>query len=120
MDGAGRIGRLMTMHAQPGRGTELADTLLRVAEGLRGFPGCELYLVSRDHADPDTVRVTEVWSDEEAVQAALAAAPSADGSAPSIADVLGMLTGPPERADVAPLGGVGLPGDRGPAADQAR
>ncbi|MCW3844475.1 antibiotic biosynthesis monooxygenase [Micromonospora yasonensis] len=111
MDTAARIGRLMTMRAQPGRGTELADTLLRVAEGLRGFPGCELYLISRDHADPDTVRVTEVWSDEEAVQAALAAAPAAAGAAPSIADVLALLTGPPERIDVAPLGGVGLPGD---------
>ncbi|MGW5671608.1 putative quinol monooxygenase [Micromonospora sp. NPDC003776] len=109
MDRAGRIGRLMTMRAQPGRGAELAETLLRVAEGLRGFPGCELYVISRDGADPDTVRVTEVWSDEDAVQTALAAAPAADGSAPSIADVLGMLTGPPERVDVTPLGGIGLP-----------
>lgn len=109
MDTAGRIGRLMTMRAQPGRGAEVADALLRVAEGLRGFPGCELYVISRDQADPDTVRVTEVWSDEEAVQAALAAAPPAVGSAPSVADVLAMLTGPPERVDVAPLGGIGLP-----------
>jgi hypothetical protein len=36
-----RIGRLMTMKAQPGRGGELAAALLDVAIGLREFPGCE-------------------------------------------------------------------------------
>ncbi|MEV0430879.1 antibiotic biosynthesis monooxygenase family protein [Micromonospora sp. NPDC050495] len=106
MDGTGRIGRLMTMRAQPGRGSELADALLRVAEGLRGFPGCELYLVSQDRSASDTVRVTEVWADEAAAQAALAA-PAADPTAPSVADVLALLAGPPERVDVVPLGGVG-------------
>ncbi|MGR6319542.1 antibiotic biosynthesis monooxygenase family protein [Micromonospora soli] len=119
MDTAARTGRLMTMRAQPGRGAELADTLLRVAEGLRGFPGCELYVISRDHAEPDTVRVTEVWSDEEAVQAALAATP-ADSSRPSISDVLAMLAGPPERVDVVPLGGVGLPAGTDPVDRRAR
>jgi quinol monooxygenase YgiN len=116
MDAAARIGRQMRMRAQPGRGAEVADMLLRVAERLRGFPGCELYVISHDHAEPDTVRVTEVWSDEEAVQAALAAAP-ADSSGPSVADVLTMLAEPPERVDVVPLGGVGLPNG---ARDDAR
>ncbi|KKJ97444.1 antibiotic biosynthesis monooxygenase family protein [Micromonospora sp. HK10] len=111
MDGTGRIGRLMMMRAQPGRGSELADALVRVAEGLRGFPGCELYLVSQDRSAPDTVRVTEVWADEAAAQAALAA-PAADSTAPSVNDVLAMLAGPPERVDVVPLGGVGA-GDAG-------
>ncbi|MFG2052522.1 putative quinol monooxygenase [Micromonospora sp. NPDC048930] len=112
MDAAARVGRLMTMRAQPGRGAEVADALLRVADNLRGFPGCELYVISRDHADPDTVRVTEVWSDEEAVQAALAAATPGDGLGPSVAEVLAMLAGPPERVDVVPLGGVGVAGGR--------
>lgn len=109
MDGTGRIGRLMTMRAQPGRGPDLADALVRVAEGLRGFPGCELYLVSRDRSAPDTVRVTEVWADEAAAQAALAA-PATDPTVPDVADVLAMLAGPPERVDVVPLGPVGATG----------
>ncbi|HEX6500472.1 MAG TPA: antibiotic biosynthesis monooxygenase [Micromonosporaceae bacterium] len=106
MGDAAAVGRLMTMTAQPGLGDRLAATMLRVADGLRGFPGCEVYLVGRDRADPDTVYVWEVWADEAASAAALRAAAGQDGSP---ADVLGMLAAPPRRVDVDPLGGVGLP-----------
>ncbi|WP_268206755.1 putative quinol monooxygenase [Streptomyces shenzhenensis] len=101
------IGRLMTMTAQPGKGGELAAVLLEVAERLRGFPGCAIYLISQDAADPDTVRVTEVWQDETSARAALATPPRADG--PSPADVLALLSSPPHRTDLTVLGGVGLP-----------
>ncbi|MFE1045295.1 putative quinol monooxygenase [Streptomyces olivaceus] len=103
------IGRLMTMTTQPGRGGELADVLLKVAERLRGFSGCEIYLISQDTAAPDTVHVTEVWRDDASAQAALAAPPPADGLAPS--DVLALLSAPPYRTDVTVLGGVGVPTD---------
>jgi quinol monooxygenase YgiN len=103
------IGRLMTMTAHPGRGGELAAILLRVAERLRGFPGCEIYLISQEGTAPDTVHVTEVWRDDASAQAALAAPPPADGPAP--ADVLALLSAPPHRTDVTVLGGVGLPTD---------
>ncbi|WP_327317082.1 putative quinol monooxygenase [Streptomyces sp. NBC_01235] len=101
------IGRLMTMTAHAGKGGELAAVLLRVAETLHGFPGCEIYLISQDAADPDTVHVTEVWRDEASAQAALAAPPRADG--PDPADVLALLSSPPHRTDLTVLGGVGLP-----------
>ncbi|MDO0932142.1 antibiotic biosynthesis monooxygenase family protein [Streptomyces sp. DG2A-72] len=104
---AGMTGRLMTMTAHPGKGEELAALLLRVAEGLHGFPGCEIYLISRDSADPDTVHVTEVWRSEADAQAALAASPTAGAPAP--ADVLALLSSPPRRTDLTVLGGVGLP-----------
>ncbi|MFD8262672.1 putative quinol monooxygenase [Streptomyces griseoluteus] len=103
------IGRLMTMTAHPDRGGELAAVLLRVAERLHGFPGCEIYLISQDAADPDTVHVTEVWQDDASAQAALAAPPPAGGPAP--ADVLALLSAPPHRTDLTVLGGVGLPAD---------
>lgn len=106
------IGRLMTMTAHPGRGGELATVLLRVAERLRGFPGCEIYLISQDTADPDAVHVTEVWRDDASAQAALAAPPPADGPAP--ADVLALLAAPPDRTDLTVLGGVGFPADGQP------
>ena len=102
------IGRLMKMTAQPGRGAELADVLLRVTESLREFPGCELYAITHDLKDPDTVRVIEIWHSEEASQTALTA-PPAEGS-PKPADVIALLAGPPERVDLELLGGVGLPG----------
>lgn len=104
----GRVGRLMTMAARPGLGERLAAALLDVATNLRGFAGCEVYLVSRDRADPDTVYVWEVWADEAASAAALNAAASAPAGSPSITDVLGMLAGPPRRVDLDMLGGVGL------------
>ncbi|GAB2825212.1 antibiotic biosynthesis monooxygenase [Actinocorallia aurea] len=99
------IGRIMTMQARPGRGEELANLLLKVAEGLQGFPGCELYAITREDADADTVRVIEVWRDAQAPEAALSA-PSTGG--PSPADVLALLAGPPERVDLTVLGGAGL------------
>ncbi|MER5207621.1 antibiotic biosynthesis monooxygenase family protein [Streptomyces sp. NPDC002825] len=95
------------MTAHPGGGGELAAVLLRVAEGLRGFPGCEIYLISQDAGDPDTVHVTEVWQDEASAQAALAASSRAGG--PDPADVLALLSSPPHRTDLTVLGGVGLP-----------
>jgi quinol monooxygenase YgiN len=104
------IGRLMTMTAHPGRGGELAAVLLRVAQRLHGFPGCEIYVISQDAADPDTVHVTEVWRDDASAQAALTAPPTTDGPAP--ADVLALLSSPPHRTDLTVLGGVGLPAAR--------
>lgn len=101
------IGRLMTMTAQAGRGGELAAVLLRVAELLRGFPGCEMYLISQDASDQDTVHVTEFWRDEASAAAALAAPATTDG--PDPADVLALLSSPPHRTDLTVLGGVGLP-----------
>ncbi|GIE88992.1 putative quinol monooxygenase [Actinoplanes regularis] len=106
------IGRLMTMTAHPGRGGELTDLLLRVAERLHGFPGCEIYLISQAATDPDTVHVTEVWRDDASAQAALAAPPPPD--APTPAEVLALVSAPPDRVDLTVLGGVGLPADGRP------
>jgi quinol monooxygenase YgiN len=101
----------MTMTAQPGRGTELAALLLQVAESLRGFPGCEVYVIARDAQAPDSVRVIEVWQDDASAQAALNATPT-DGPKP--AEVMALLDGPPERTDLDVLGGAGLPPTDGP------
>ncbi|WP_203922973.1 putative quinol monooxygenase [Rugosimonospora africana] len=107
-DAAARVGRLMTAKALPGRGDELAAALVRVAGTLRGFPGCELYVINQDRADPDTVYAFEVWSDEAAVNAALEAARTAANPPVSMAAVMAMVDGPMRRVDLVPLGGVGL------------
>ncbi|GAA2535503.1 antibiotic biosynthesis monooxygenase [Pseudonocardia hydrocarbonoxydans] len=93
------------MVAQPGQGPALADTLLRVADGLRDAPGCELYIVNTSPDEADTVWVTEVWADEAASDRAL----SGELGEVGIGDVLGLLAGPPELVDLTPLGGAGLP-----------
>ncbi|GIH20806.1 putative quinol monooxygenase [Rugosimonospora africana] len=105
-----RVGRLMTAKAHPGRGGELAAALVRVAGTLRDFPGCELYVINQDRADPDTVYAFEVWSDEAAVNAALEAARTAEDPPVSMADVMALVDGRPQRVDLVPCGGVGLAG----------
>ena len=100
------MGRLMKLTAKPGQGGELSDLLLRVTEALRGFPGCEVYAIARDASDPDTVRVIEIWQDEESAQRALTSTP---GVGPKPADVIALLAGAPERVDLDVLAGVGLP-----------
>ncbi|QJY44523.1 putative quinol monooxygenase [Pseudonocardia broussonetiae] len=102
---SGRVGRYVRMEAQPGQGEALATTLLRVADGLRGAAGCELYLINASADEPDVVWVTEVWADEEASDRAL----SGELGEVGIGDVLELLAGPPELVDLTPLGGAGLP-----------
>jgi quinol monooxygenase YgiN len=99
-----RVGRYVRMVAQPGQGGALAATLLRVAEGLRSAPGCELYVINASPDEPDTVWVTEVWADEAASDRAL----SSDLGDVGIGEVLELLAGPPELVDLTPLGGPGL------------
>jgi quinol monooxygenase YgiN len=93
------------MVAHPGEGATLAGTLLRVAEGLRDSPGCELYVVNLAADEPDTVWVTEIWADEAASDRAL----SGDLGEVGIGQVVALLAGPPELVELTPLGGPGLP-----------
>ena len=103
--GGGRVGRYVRMVAVPGKGSVLAAALLRVAEGLRAAPGCELYMINLSADEPDTVWVTEVWADEAASDRAL----STDLGEVGIGQVIELLAGPPELVDLTPLGGPGLP-----------
>ena len=52
-----RVGRYVRMVALPGQGEALADGLLRVAEGMREAPGCQLYVVNRTPDEDDAVWV---------------------------------------------------------------
>ena len=99
-----RVGRYVRMVAQPGQGAALAETLLRVADGLRAAPGCELYVINTSPDEEDTVWVTEVWADQAASDRAL----SGELGEVGIGDVLELLAGPPELVDLTPLGGAGL------------
>ena len=101
----GRIGRYVRMEALPGKGSVLAGKLLAVAEGMRGAPGCELYVVNLSADEPDIVWVTEVWADQAASDRAL----SGDLGEAGIGEVIELLAGPPELVDLTPLGGPGLP-----------
>jgi quinol monooxygenase YgiN len=52
----GMVGKLV---AHPGRRGELVDLLLAATRELQGADGCELYVVSQDRDDLDTIWVFE-------------------------------------------------------------
>jgi quinol monooxygenase YgiN len=69
--------------------------------------GCELYVVSQDHDDLDTIWVFEAWRDEAAHRASL--------DIPAVRGVIerGLpLIAERDGAKLEPVGGVGL--DQGP------
>jgi quinol monooxygenase YgiN len=99
-----RVGRYVRMIATPGDGPALAEGMLRVAEGMRSAPGCELYIVNRTPDEEDAVWVTEVWADEAASDAAL----ERDLGEAGLGAVLPLLAGPPEYIELTPVGGPGL------------
>jgi quinol monooxygenase YgiN/uncharacterized cupin superfamily protein len=98
------VGRYAKAVAKPGRGDELAQKLLEVARALRDVPGCQLYVINRSSADPDVVWVTELWQNQEQLDAALEN-PAARERIPEILDLV--REGGFERIDLEPLGGVG-------------
>lgn len=59
------------MAAREGEGERVSKLLLEAADDLRAEPGCELYLISREGANPDVVWVTELWRSEEELEAVL-------------------------------------------------
>jgi quinol monooxygenase YgiN len=99
-----RVGRYVRMIATPGGGAALAEGMLRIAEGMRSAPGCELYIVNRTPDEEDAVWVTEVWADEAASDAAL----ERDLGEAGLGAVLPLLAGPPEYIELTPVGGPGL------------
>ena len=56
---------------QPGMRDALAELLMEGMDALRSFEGCLLYVVSVSEDEPDTVWVTEAWTDAEAHAASL-------------------------------------------------
>ena len=96
-----KYGLFGKMVAAPGRRDELVRYLL---EGTGGMPGCLIYVVANDPAEPDAIWITEVWRTKQdhanslklpAVQAAIAKARP-------------IIAGFGERFETIPVGGVGL------------
>ena len=105
METSERVGRYVRMVAPDGQGPELATALLRVADGMADQPGCLAYVVNAAPDEPETIWVTEIWSDAAASEAAL----GRDLGEAGLGRVLELLAAPPEYVEVTPLGGPGLP-----------
>ena len=102
------VGRYVKFTARSGQGDALAELMLDVARSVQGTDGCALYAINRAADDSDVVWVTELWRDQEAVDASLAALQTDAGKA-RLGEVMALVDGPPQRIDLQPLGGVGLP-----------
>jgi quinol monooxygenase YgiN len=102
------VGRYVKFTARTGRGDALGELMLEVARSLRGTDGCELYAINRAAGDPEVIWVTELWRDQAAVDASLEVLQTEAGKA-RLGEVMALLDRPPERTDLEPLGGVGLP-----------
>ncbi|PQA54873.1 putative quinol monooxygenase [Siphonobacter curvatus] len=100
-----KYGLFGKLKALPGQGQALADFLLEAARLLDTASGCQLYLVSTDVTDADTIWVTEVWDTQEDHDRSL--------QAPAIRELIGrampLLAERPEPGmTVNVLGGKGL------------
>jgi mannose-6-phosphate isomerase-like protein (cupin superfamily)/quinol monooxygenase YgiN len=94
--------RIATLHAPPGQGDRLVERLQHAAELLAEASGCEMWLVHRDHEDPHTVRISELWSTREQCDAALTLPAVSENAA----GVMALLDGPPEVVDGEPVAGA--------------
>ncbi len=88
-----------TMTAQPGKGGEVVELLLR-APALP-HPDCVVFLVGRSAADPDVVHVTEGWVSERAHRTFVATEPAQA----LVAELQPLLTGESRYTDEVPVGG---------------
>jgi quinol monooxygenase YgiN len=99
----GLIGKIT---AHPGQRDSLADILL---EGTGSMPGCLSYIVATDPAEPDALWVTEVWDSKASHQGSM--------KLPEVQQAIArgrpLIAGFEKHVETTPLGGVGLPGDRG-------
>ena len=98
----GMHGRIV---ARSGHGDELAAILREAAAGLEADPDCLLYIVSRAAGDPDSVWVTEAWTDRTAHAASLEQ-PAARELIARARPIIASFT---DRAEFRPEGGKGLP-----------
>ncbi|MEO6014564.1 MAG: putative quinol monooxygenase [Devosia sp.] len=94
----GLIGRIK---AVSGKRAELAAIL---APGGSGMPGCLSYVVAEDPTDPDSLWVTEVWTDQATHRASL----QLDSVKAAIVKGRPLIAGFDSRVETNVLGGIGL------------
>ena len=88
-----------TMTAQPGKGDELIDFLLK-APSLDN-DDCVVFLVGRSAGNPDVVHVTEGWTSTQAHDRFFAT----DAAQSLVAKLQTLLAGEPDYSDEVPIGG---------------
>ncbi len=84
---------------------KLSSVLLKASELVSRAKGCQLYLVSLDEEETDTVWTTEIWDSREDHDNSL----SVIGVNEVISQAMPLLAAPPERVkEIKILGGYGI------------
>jgi len=60
---------VITTHAKPGKGTELAHAMADRCRAVQQEPGCQQFEVFQSALDPDKLVVLELWADQAALDA---------------------------------------------------
>jgi quinol monooxygenase YgiN len=92
------------MPEEPESGGHLARYLLAAASALEDVESCLVYLVNRDPAEPDAVRVVECWESPEAHAASL----TLPAVHTLIAQARPIIASMDQRVEFEPVGGKGL------------
>jgi quinol monooxygenase YgiN len=58
---------VVTMHARPGKGAELAQAMAKRCREVQPEPGCQQFEVFQSALDPDKLVLLELWSDQAAL-----------------------------------------------------
>ncbi|TDG00281.1 putative quinol monooxygenase [Paenibacillus piri] len=98
-----KFGMYVKFTAHAGQRDALAKLLLESAESANAFEECELYIVNISDTEPETVWVTEVWSNEAAHDASL----GLDETKAAIQRAMPLIAGV-EPIKLQPIGGKGL------------
>jgi quinol monooxygenase YgiN len=97
--GSNMYGLIGEMKVVPGKRAEFINIL---SEGTKGMPGCLSYVIAEDLTNPDSIWVTEVWTDN-AHHAASLSLPSVQSA---IAKGRPMIAGFGHRFETLPKAGV--------------
>ncbi|KIL34554.1 antibiotic biosynthesis monooxygenase [Cohnella kolymensis] len=98
-----RFGMYAKFTAQSGKRDALVEILLEGADSSQSMKDCELYIINISDTEPDTVWVTEVWSNAEAHKASL----TREETKMAIQRAMPLIAGV-ETIKMRPLGGKGL------------
>lgn len=91
--------------AKTGLVDELANILIEASQLVSTAKGCQLYVVSRDKNDPNSVYVTEIWDSKDDHDNSL----KIEGVRELIMKAMPMIDGQPQKGqELDILGGTGI------------
>lgn len=91
--------------AKTGLVDELANILIEASQLVSTAKGCQLYVVSRDKNDPNSVYVTEIWDSKDDHDNSL----KIEGVRELIMKAMPMIDGQPQKGqELEILGGTGI------------